>query len=129
VRVLFPCGEAARDELPALAADRTVADFVVEALVCYRSVPAAVPDPLRAADVRVYGSAVAVEAALATGREFEGAATRPARRFALGPGTAAALANAGLSCEAPGDAGPEALVQHLLRVATGAASQSSLAPP
>ncbi|HTC24920.1 MAG TPA: uroporphyrinogen-III synthase [Gemmatimonadales bacterium] len=88
--VLFPCGDARRDELPAVL---RAGGIVVEEVVCYRSVLAADQDARRAlvgADVLLVSSPrVATLAAKVSPRD-----ERPAL-VAIGPTTAAAARAAG----------------------------------
>jgi uroporphyrinogen-III synthase len=86
--VLFPCAEGARDELEE---ELRRAGVAVERLELYRT---RLRGDLRldtSAAVRLYLSPSAVTAALPAER----AASPSARRVALGPSTAAALAEAG----------------------------------
>lgn len=96
-RVLFPCAQDARPDLPDELAVRGVQ---VDRVPLYRTVTAAAAPPASApCDARVYLSPSAVAAC----RELlleEGQA--PPRRIAWGASTAAALRQAGLPCE--GDA-------------------------
>jgi len=88
-RVLFPCAERARTELADELAGREV---TVERLVLYRTRARANISLAVDADARLYLSPSAVAAAAA----WEAAHAPSARRLALGPSTAAALAAAGL---------------------------------
>jgi len=89
-RVLFPCAEDARRELEEELGPRGVA---VERCVLYRTHARTDVALAAEADARAYLSPSAVAAALA----WERAHAPRARRVALGPSTAAALAAAGLA--------------------------------
>jgi len=117
-RVLFPCAEEARPELPELL---ELHGARVERLVVYRTLPAD-PAPARAAcDVRVYASPSAVDAACrAHARAGDGA-----RNLGLGPATTEALRARGLVDEADAPAEPalsadDSAVWHALPGAAGA---------
>ena len=106
-RVLFPCAQDARPDLPAALAARGVA---VERLPLYRTATAAAPPPAAACDTRVYLSPSAVAACESLGvREEAGA-----RALAWGFATAQALAAAGRACAGDAGADAESLVALLL---------------
>jgi hydroxymethylbilane synthase len=91
-RVLFPCAENARADLEDELSARGV---TVERLVLYRTRAKLDAVLYAEADVRLYLSPSAVEAALG----WEQARFPRARRVAMGASTAAALSTAGLSHE------------------------------
>jgi hydroxymethylbilane synthase len=110
-RVLFPCAEGARSELEQ---ELVAAGVTLERLVLYRTRARRDFTWHAEADVRLYLSPSAVEAALARERE------QPARaqRLALGPSTSAALAAAGLEHTTPAGTDPEDLLAAIAAAAT-----------
>jgi hydroxymethylbilane synthase len=110
--VLWPCAEEALPDLQDALRERGVE---VRRLPIYRTRLVAGLELARDADVRVYMSPSAVEAALPSERARPGRA----RRFALGHATAAALETAGLAATSPGcSAAPitDELVAELVRL-------------
>lgn len=107
-RVLFPCAEDARRELEEELGPRGVA---VERCVLYRTHARADVALAAEADARAYLSPSAVAAALA----WERAHAPRARRVALGPSTAAALAAAGLAHVQAASTDPEDVLAALVR--------------
>ena len=112
-KVLFPCAEHARRELPDTLDARGIP---VERIVLYRTVQKAGTEPVEGADVRVYMSPSAVAASVMLGREE---ALAPARRVGLGGSTCDALQDEGLEHERPDGSGPEAVVALLGRPGLG----------
>jgi hydroxymethylbilane synthase len=111
-RVFWPCAE---DALPEFAAALEARQIELRKLAIYRTTRVAAPRLAADADVRVYMSPSAVEAALDWERAHGSTSTR---RFALGHATAQALDQARLAAAAPScAAGPitEALVADLWR--------------
>jgi hydroxymethylbilane synthase len=107
-RVLFPCAEDARAELVDELAARGVA---VERFVLYRTRLRSEPALEPRAQVRLYQSPSAVAACVAWER-----ARRPAaRRLALGPSTAEALAAAGLAATTAASTSTEDLLAAVVR--------------
>ncbi len=102
-RVLFPCAQDARPDLPDELAVRGVQ---VDRVPLYRTVSAPAPPPPAPCDARVYLSPSAV-AACRELRLEDGPA--PPRRLAWGASTAAALRDAGLPCDGDARADVEAL--------------------
>ena len=106
--VLFPCAENARTDLEEELRARGV---MVERLVLYRTRARLDAVLYPEADVRLYLSPSAVEAALG----WEQARFPRARRVALGAATAAALAAAGLAHEEAPSTDTEDLLDALVR--------------
>ncbi|HEX6882032.1 MAG TPA: hydroxymethylbilane synthase [Planctomycetota bacterium] len=107
-RVLFPCAADARRELEQELAPRGV---TVERCVLYRTHARADVALALEAEARAYLSPSAVAAALA----WERAQAPRARRVALGPATAAALAAAGLAHVQAASTDPEDVLAALVR--------------
>lgn len=109
-RVVFPCAEEAREELPSILAERGVE---VTRLVLYRTRPKDNPSCTGEVDARVYQSPSAVDALADLERQgppFAGL------RWALGASTAAALESHGLEARAPRGSGPDPLIAELARL-------------
>jgi len=107
-RVLFPCAEAARTDLPEALAAR---GMPVERLVLYRTVSAARSEPVAGAVARVYMSPSAVESSLELGHE-RGAGD--VLRVAIGETTTAALAEHALPAVRPEPSGAEGVIAALI---------------
>lgn len=101
-KVLFPCAEQARRDLPDGLAGR---DVPVEKVAVYRTVQAAAGEHHSAADVRVYMSPSAVASSVVLGRET---GESHSIRIGLGGSTCDALQDERLKYQRPEGAGPEA---------------------
>jgi uroporphyrinogen-III synthase len=118
-RVLFPCGDVARDELPAILRQRGAE---VDAFVAYRTVPA--PDrsalvrevALDRADAIVVASPSAVQSTLSALMQSGVRVTdRPGRPawFCIGPVTADALRAHGIDADVIGAGALEGFVERI----------------
>ncbi|MHC4846078.1 MAG: hydroxymethylbilane synthase [Planctomycetota bacterium] len=107
-RVLFPCAEAARPDLPEALSAR---GMPVERLVLYRTVSAARGEPVQGAAVRVYMSPSAVKSSIELGRERDAG---DVVRVAIGETTATALAEQALPAVRPEMPGAEGVIAALI---------------
>lgn len=110
-KVLFPCAEDSRPELPRSLAARGIE---VVKVVLYKTVSEGVTEPTAGVDVRVYMSPSAVSSSVALDRE-QGGREGPLR-IGIGGSTCDALQDEGLEHERPGGSGPEATVALLGRL-------------
>lgn len=118
-RVLFPCGDKARHELPAILRKRGAA---VDAIVAYRTLPASDPSTLvrelalDRADAIVVASPSAVESILSalaqSGVRVTDRRGRPAW-FCIGPVTADALRAHGIDADVTGAGALEDFVERI----------------
>jgi hydroxymethylbilane synthase len=106
-KVLFPCAEQARKDLPAVLEGRGI---VVDRVVLYRSTSHSEGDACVDLDARVYMSPSAVAASVVLGREGD---LGQAVRVGLGGSTCDALQDEGLGFERPDGSGPEAALNKI----------------
>jgi hydroxymethylbilane synthase len=109
-KVLFPCAENNRPELPDALAARGIA---VERIPVYRTVSQAEGDTISEADVVIYMSPSAVSSAASLGRIDPQARLL---RVGLGRSTCEALQDEGLDHERPVGSGPDACLAMLYKI-------------
>jgi len=118
-RVLFPCAENSRPELPEALAARGVA---VERVPVYRTVSKATGDTVSDSDVVIYMSPSAVASAVSLGRVDPAARLL---RVGLGRSTCEALQDEDLPHERPVGSGPDATLALLYKIFSKRLSDSA----
>lgn len=109
-KVLFPCAEDSRPELPDALSARGIP---VERIAVYRTVSQAQGDTVSDADVVIYMSPSAVASAVSLGRIDPAARLL---RIGLGRSTCEALQDEGLDHERPVGSGPDATLALLYKI-------------
>ncbi len=122
-RVLFPCAEDSRPELPEALAARGIA---VERVPVYRTVSQAQGDTVSDADVVIYMSPSAVASAVSLGRVDPSARLL---RIGLGRSTCEALQDENLGHERPVGSGPDATLALLYKIFAHRLSDSATSGP
>lgn len=118
-RVLFPCAEDSRPELPEALAARGIA---VERVPVYRTVSQAMGDTVSDADVVIYMSPSAVASMVSLGRVDPSARLL---RIGLGRSTCEALQDEDLDHERPVGSGPDATLALLYKIFSKRLSDSA----
>ena len=118
-RVLFPCAEDSRPELPDALAARGIA---IERVPVYRTVSQAIGDTISDSDVVIYMSPSAVASSVSLGRVDPSARLL---RVGLGRSTCEALQDEDLAHERPVGSGPDATLALLYKIFANRLSDSA----